>query len=1128
MVLGLRTKTRKGTSVQVDYVILIQEIKPWPPSQSLKTLRSVVLQWQNGDRNSGCTNAVLPSNGSGVGDGKIEFNDSIKLTATLSKELSVKGGETNTFQKNCLELNLYEPRRDSIVKGQHLGNAMIDLADYGIIKETVSVSVPMNCKRSFRNMVQPVLFVKIQPFDKDATSSSSKESLSKEASLDKEGRESVSALMGEEYADEAEIASFSDDDGSSHSSLTVSSSAFETSADSPSQNDTIGSRILQEEIALAVEKRGRDNSPSETVPVKSVVEPLSEVYVSNQAILHQNGSSSRASSIDFLESGNLENNDATTSNFPESNLTVNPNKPGHVQSSVVSIDYESTKEEIKSNHSTRGFDSDDLVEEVDEKVVDDGGEMKENVGHPTEEENNTNGILGRDEDSDSDLQVREKQKLVSPDNSDANENKSGKSWRQHGSDESLSASGIHQMVTEEKDEDKHVENGQEVEINLLGNGHLINHCSDSTPFNHQNRISQELSKTLPSVSDSTTFSRRGLEGKSNSTLTNDKLKRTKFSVRSSLSSAGSITSVTYDQLMEEVKEIDILEDANNDARSFIADSGNNGWGSGSLGSDKVKHVSRETVAGSSERKIKQLEGRIEMLEGELREAAAVEIGLYSIIAEHGISTQKVHAPARRLSRLYIHASKNWSQRRRASVARSVASGLVLVAKACGNDVPRLTFWLSNSIVLRTIITQAVGDSHLPISSGPLVETNGAGNRTETKSSRLKWKESPINKKEKRFALSQSFNDCDDPHTFVTALENTEAWIFSRIIESLWWQTLTPHMQSATEEVRGQKMVLNSRKSYGRKHSLGDQQQGNFSIELWKKAFRDACERICPVRGAGHECGCLSLMGRLVMEQCVARLDVAMFNAILRESDDEIPTDPVSDPISNSKVLPIPSGKSSFGAGAQLKNAIGTWSRWLTDLFGIDEDDSPGGVNGHDDDRQEAFTSLKPFYLLNALSDLLMLPKDMLLDRSIRKEVCPTFDGLLIKRILNSFVPDEFCPDPIPEVVLEALDSEDPLEEIEGSIKNFPCNAAPIVYSPPATGLVAGIIGALGNQSHLRRSGSSVLRKCHTSDDELDELDSPLAIIDKLASPTPTGWKSKENGGNTVRFQLLREVWRDEN
>lgn len=58
-----------------------------------------------------------------------------------------------------------------------------------------------------------------------------------------------------------------------------------------------------------------------------------------------------------------------------------------------------------------------------------------------------------------------------------------------------------------------------------------------------------------------------------------------------------------------------------------------------------------------------------------------------------------------------------------------------------------------------------------------------------------------------------------------------------------------------------------------------------------------------------------------MEQLVGRLDVAMFNAILRESPDEMPTDPVSDPISDSKVLPIPAANSGFGAGVQLKNAV---------------------------------------------------------------------------------------------------------------------------------------------------------------------------------------------------------------
>jgi hypothetical protein len=64
--------------------------------------------------------------------------------------------------------------------------------------------------------------MKIQPFKKGRTNSSSRDSLSRGVSLDKAGGESVSALMDEEYADE--VASFTDDDVSSHSSQTMSSS----------------------------------------------------------------------------------------------------------------------------------------------------------------------------------------------------------------------------------------------------------------------------------------------------------------------------------------------------------------------------------------------------------------------------------------------------------------------------------------------------------------------------------------------------------------------------------------------------------------------------------------------------------------------------------------------------------------------------------------------------------------------------------------------------------------------------------------------------------------------------------------------------------------------------------------
>lgn len=46
-------------------------------------------------------------------------------------------------------------------------------------------------------------------------------------------------------------------------------------------------------------------------------------------------------------------------------------------------------------------------------------------------------------------------------------------------------------------------------------------------------------------------------------------------------------------------------------------------------------------------------------------------------------------------------------------------------------------------------------------------------------------------------------------------------------------------------------------------SSGAEEHVNFSLDLWKKALKDACDRICPVRAGGHECGCLRLLSKLV-------------------------------------------------------------------------------------------------------------------------------------------------------------------------------------------------------------------------------------------------------------------------
>jgi hypothetical protein len=492
------------------------------------------------------------------------------------------------------------------------------------------------------------------------------------------------------------------------------------------------------------------------------------------------------------------------------------------------------------------------------------------------------------------------------------------------------------------------------------------------------------------------------------------------------------------------------------------------------------------------KKIENLEMRVEKLEEELREVAALEISLYSVLPNHATSAHKLHAPARRLSRLYIHACKHWSQEKRATIAKNSVSGLVMIAKSCGNDVPKLTFWLSNMVVLRQIVTRAFGTSCQSSSLAQISKSNGTVKRSEAKYSAQKLKYNSASRQLSKNVSLEFMDNWQETITFTTALEIIESWIFSRIVESIWWQALTPNMQSPSSD--SSKLETTGR-FLG--PALGDPTQGSFSVDLWKDAFGDAFKRLCPIRAGGNECGCLSILAKMVMEQCIERLDVAMFNAILRESAHEIPTDPVSDPIVDPKVLPIPAGDLSFGSGAQLKNSVGNWSRWLTDLFNNTE-------------------KFKCFNLLNSLSDLLMLPKDMLMDRLIRTEVCPLITLPLLKRILCNFTPDEFCPDSVPGTVLEAVNAECIVERrvLGDTSSSFPYKASPTNYKPPP-------------QSDIDTNTISLIqRKGYTSDEELDEHVSPLDSIIETSHVSPNGRSKEHNAYNcgNLRYELLREVW----
>lgn len=77
------------------------------------------------------------------------------------------------------------------------------------------------------------------------------------------------------------------------------------------------------------------------------------------------------------------------------------------------------------------------------------------------------------------------------------------------------------------------------------------------------------------------------------------------------------------------------------------------------------------------------------------------------------------------------------------------------------------------------------------------------------------------------------------------------------------QTLTAYMQHVDTKLTKKEVACGSRKSNRRISSSCDQEQGNLSLDIWNNAFKEACERICPIRDGGHECGCLPMLPRLV-------------------------------------------------------------------------------------------------------------------------------------------------------------------------------------------------------------------------------------------------------------------------
>ena len=99
---------------------------------------------------------------------------------------------------------------------------------------------------------------------------------------------------------------------------------------------------------------------------------------------------------------------------------------------------------------------------------------------------------------------------------------------------------------------------------------------------------------------------------------------------------------------------------------------------------------------------------------------------------------------------------------------------------------RLTFWLSNTVVLREIIFQTFGNLSNSTNMRA-VESNGGARKTDEKHTPLRRKNNSVIRQGKSLGFMQLLDDWQDTSTCTTALEKIESWIFSRIVESVWWQ-----------------------------------------------------------------------------------------------------------------------------------------------------------------------------------------------------------------------------------------------------------------------------------------------------------------------------------------------------
>eukprot|EP00877_Chromochloris_zofingiensis_P005908 jgi/Chrzof1/1570/Cz10g12240.t1 len=373
------------------------------------------------------------------------------------------------------------------------------------------------------------------------------------------------------------------------------------------------------------------------------------------------------------------------------------------------------------------------------------------------------------------------------------------------------------------------------------------------------------------------------------------------------------------------------------------------------------------------------------LQDELLIAAAVEFGVYNgsrALLPGRAPGRVIHSPARRIARTLVCLGRQDGLPFGHLALRHIEASVV----GHRSDVQQLAYWWTNCCHLRGFLQ----------SLNLAMPQDGVDGEVQ-----LHWA----------------------PRTFVPKLLAQEKFIFDELVSYMWTHTLVPHV--AASRAKAPQNALTGT-------SFNKRAGHEAALRKWLESFELVNAQLKAVGRYGH----VSTLRQQVLLELLKRVDVLLFHYLLTvpAPDGEPlsePATPVSGrsgpsdgpaplmdprhpnmPVLDENMLFFTRGLLTFGAGMNLKMACTRFQQWS---FG------EGGLREIWAQLPEQGQSLFPY--LKGAADLLMMPKDLLLDEGIREDMCANLPFSTVVFIANRFQADDFAHDGIPGDVLAALRSE---------------------------------------------------------------------------------------------------------